>query len=266
MTDWHSYDPIANHYDRVWASRFAAVAKEMWALMPSSPGQNILDLGTGTGIVPSLLSEDLHRSGLMVGCDKSRGMLDRAKTKLPWLHVLVAEITALPFVDESFDLATASFVISHVREYPCALAEVFRVLKSSGTLAVSAWAPLTDPWAAAWKDHIAKAISTAEADRALAQVAPLEEHFSVRGNLAAALTEAGFSNVSSHSLELEFTLTVDEFLDDREISSTGRLGRQILGPMGWVRFRAAAAEMFQARFGRSLQCHRTAFIVICRKP
>src|SRR5439155_188694 len=123
----------------------------------------------------------------------------------------------------------------------------------------------SDPWAAAWRDHIAQAISKAEVDRALAQVAPLEEHFSVRGNLAAALTEAGFSNVSSHSLELEFTLKVDEFLDDREISSAGRLGRQILGPMGWVRFRAAGAEMLQARFGSSLQCHRTAFIVIGRK-
>src|SRR5882672_7464069 len=50
VTDWHSYDPIANHYDRVWAPRFAAVAKEIWALTPSSPGQCILDVGTGTGI------------------------------------------------------------------------------------------------------------------------------------------------------------------------------------------------------------------------
>jgi ubiquinone/menaquinone biosynthesis C-methylase UbiE len=264
VTDWQSYDPIANDYDRVWAPRFSAVARRIWALTSPRSDQRLLDVGTGTGVVPSLLSEFAQIPRLMVGCDKSRGMLECAKAKLPWLHVLVGEITALPFVDGAFDLVTASFVLSHVGNYHRALSEIFRVLKSSGLLAASAWAPPLDPYATAWSHYLAEAISKSEADRALADVAPAEEHFSVHGNLAAALIDAGFLEVRSDSLDLEFTLTVDEFIEDRAISSGGRLARQMLGPAGWARFRAEARKMFEIRFGPTLRCQRRAFIVIGR--
>jgi hypothetical protein len=93
----------------------------------------------------------------------------------------------------------------------------------------------------------------------------MEEYFSVQGNLEGALIHAGFSEVSTHSVELEFTLTVDQFFEDREISSGGRLGRQILGPIGWADFRRTATQVFHTRFGPVLQCHRRAFIVVGRK-
>jgi SAM-dependent methyltransferase len=192
-------------------------------------------------------------------------MLERAKAKLPWLRVLVGEITELPFVDDSFDLATAAFVLSHVCEYPDALKEILRVLKPSGLFAASAWAPAIDPYTSTWSDVLADLISKAEVDRALAEVAPLEEYFSTQGNLERALIHAGFSEVGTHSVELEFTLTVDQFFEDREISSGGRLGSHILGPIGWANFRRTATQVFQTRFGPVLQCHRRALIVVGKR-
>ena len=155
MGDWRSYDEIAERYDRVWSARFQAV------------------VGTGTGIVPRALAEVAQAPGLMVGCDRSAGMLLQARAQVAGLRVLVGDATALPFESENFDLATASFVLSHVRDYHRALEETLRVLKPSGILAVTNWAPASDPHIAAWSDCLAETISKPEAQRASAEVAPV---------------------------------------------------------------------------------------------
>ncbi len=266
MSDWRSYDGIAERYDRVWSARFEAVARHMWALAPPRARDNVLDIGTGTGIVPATLGEVTQASRLAVGCDRSAGMLLRARARVAQLRVLVADATALPFQSESFDLATASFVLSHVRDYLCALAEALRVLKPSGLLAVSNWAPPSDPYSSTWSECLAEAISKPEAERAMSEVAPWEDHFSREGHLESALTQAGFSVVRRDAVEVESAFTVEQFLEDRELSSGGRLALYLLGADGWARFRTAARDAFHARFGSSFLYHRRAFIVIGRKP
>ncbi len=266
MSDWRSYDEIAERYDPVWSARFEAVARHIWALMPPRASDNVLDIGTGTGIVPATLGKVALAPRLAVGCDRSAGMLLRARAQVAQLRVLVADATALPFPDESFDLATASFVLSHVRDYWGALAEALRVLKPSGLLAVSSWAPPSDPYSSAWSECLEEAISEPEAERAMTEVAPWEDHFSQPGHLESALTQAGFSVVRCDTVELEFPFTVEQFLEDRELSSGGRLGLYLLGANGWACFRAAASDTFHARFGSSFRYHRRAYIVIGRKP
>jgi ubiquinone/menaquinone biosynthesis C-methylase UbiE len=263
---WQSYDDIAERYDRIWSSRFEAVARHIWSYIPPSADQTLLDIGTGTGIVPQTRYELVPAPRLAVGCDPSAGMLSRARFRVPRLGVTLADATVLPFRDETFDVATASFVLSHIRDYPRALAETLRVLKTSGDFGVSNWAPPSDPFAPAWNDCLAEAISRREAEHALKTVAPWEIYFSMEGNLEAALKEAGFSVVDTHTVELEFSLTVDQFLEDRELSSAGRLALHLLGPDRWARFRAATAEKLRERFGPLLQYRRSAFIVVARKP
>jgi SAM-dependent methyltransferase len=192
-------------------------------------------------------------------------MLQRARAQVVGLRVLAADVMALPFQGESFDVATASFVLSHVRDYRSALAETLRILKPSGILAVTNWVPPSDPYSAAWSECLAGVISKPEAERAVAEVAPSEDHFSRQGALEAALSRAGFSPIRSDTAAVESDLTVDQFLEDRELSSAGRLGLHLLGADAWERFRRAAREMFQARFGSSFRYRRDAYILIARK-
>jgi ubiquinone/menaquinone biosynthesis C-methylase UbiE len=266
VEDWRSYDQIAERYDRAWFARFEAVARRISMLISPETGDTVLDIGTGTGIVPRSLWRSTPPSGLTVGCDRSTGMLRQARARMTGLRVLVADAAVLPFKDESFTFVTASFVLSHVPDYPRALAETHRVLKGQGTLAASSWAPPSDPYTTAWSEWLARAISKAEVERATAEVAPWESHFSEAGHLEAAFARAGFSVVRSDVVDVELDCTVEQFIQEREFSSSGRLGRHLLGPDGWARFRAGVGEMFQSRFGRSCRYQRRALIAIGTKP
>ena len=266
MHDWRSYAEIAERYDRVWSVRFEAVARQIWARVPVSAGDPLLDIGTGTGVVLRIREELAGAVGLMVGCDLSPAMLKRARSRVAGLCVLIADATAMPLRDESFGVATASFVLSHIRDYPAALAETLRLLKPGGTVAVSNWLPPSDPYSVAWSERLAGAISRSAIERAWAEVTPWEEYFSQRGTLKEALTKAGFSQADSVAVEVVSDFTVEQFIEDRELSSSGRFGRHLLGPEDWEQFCADVRRAFHARFGPSFRYRRGAFIATARKP
>lgn len=266
MSDWRSYDEIAERYDQVWSARFEAVARHIWVLMPPRRSDTLLDIGTGTGVVPRTRAAVAQGLGVAVGCDRAAGMLLRARARVAGLRVLVADATALPFRGESFEVATASFVLSHIRDYPRALAEILRVLKPSGLLAASNWAPSSDPYSSAWSECLGQAISKRAVEGAVAEVAPWEDHFSQQGNLESALSQAGFSVVGADAVDVEFDLSVAQYLEDRELSSAGRFGLHLLGVEGWSRLLAAARDVFHRRFGSSFRYRRRALIVVGGKP
>ncbi len=266
MGAWQSYDNIAERYDPVWSARFEAVARRIGILLAPSHDESVLDIGTGTGIVPRIIAGLASGTGLMAGCDRSAGMLMRARERVAGLRVLVADATALPFAGESFHLATASFVLSHIHDYPRALAEALRVLRPSGRLAVSSWAPPSDPYSTAWDECLADAVDREEATRAVAEFVPWEDHFSQEKALEAALESAGFATLSSETVDVESSVTVDHFVEDRELSGRGRWARHVLGAERWARVRAAARERLGACFGSPIRYRRRAFVVIARKP
>ncbi len=263
---WRCYDHLAERYDKGWSARFEAVARRIGKLLAPLVDESVLDIGTGTGIVPGILAELAPARGLRVGCDRSAGMLLRARERVAGLGVLVADATALPFAGDSFHLATASFVLSHIQDYSRALAEAFRVLRRTGKLAASSWAPPSDPYDTAWDECLAGAVDKQEATRAVAEFVPWEDHFSRAEALEAALKGAGFATLVSEAVDVESNVTVDQFVEDRELSSRSRWARHVLGAEGWARVRAAAREQLGACFGWSIRYHRRAFIVIARKP
>jgi SAM-dependent methyltransferase len=130
MGDWAAYDAVAGRYDAVWGERFSAVADLVWRRVGRIPHASVLDVGTGTGILPHALLARDHTVAIAAGCDRSIGMLEVARTRTPSLRAVAADGQMLPFRDAAFDAATASFVMSHMSDYPAALAEMRRVLRS----------------------------------------------------------------------------------------------------------------------------------------
>jgi ubiquinone/menaquinone biosynthesis C-methylase UbiE len=248
-TDWSSYDTIAGRYDEVWGSRFEAVARLIWERVSPARGASVLDIGTGTGIVPHALgSRALELSGV-TGCDRSAGMIRAARARMPALRLVAADAATLPFRDSAFDVATASFLLSHLRNYEAGLIEARRVLRPGGVFAMTSWAADTDPYGEAWRKLLADAVSRERLQDAVARVAPSESCFENAAGVERALDAAGFASVEVHPVALEYKLSLEHFLSDRELSSGGRFARHAVGVEAWGRFLARAREELGRRFG-----------------
>ena len=111
------------------------------------PGQRLLDLGTGTG----LLAREFARRGCGVsGTDIAPGQIDAAQAlaRADGLDIdfQVAPAEACPHAEASFDAVTASQCWLYF-DVERATAEVKRVLKPGGVLVTThfSWLPLADP-------------------------------------------------------------------------------------------------------------------------
>lgn len=93
---------------------------------------NILDAGCGTGMIFS----NLEKFGTVIGIDLSEEALKFCKERR--LRPLInADLTSLPFQDESFDLAVALDILEHVPEHEKAMAEFYRTVVKGGKLIIT---------------------------------------------------------------------------------------------------------------------------------
>jgi demethylmenaquinone methyltransferase/2-methoxy-6-polyprenyl-1,4-benzoquinol methylase len=266
--DWRSYDSIARDYDPVWGRFFQEAARRIWTVAPLRPGAALLDIGTGTGIVARALGPRTQGLARLVGCDRSRVMVQEATTRMPRLHGMAADAESLPLAAAVFDVVTASFVLSHLPDYRAGLAEARRVLKPGGAFVAASWAEKTDPQTAAWRGLLAEALPATETPVAAlsAEVAPSEAFFEHEENVGAALTEAGFVNVEVRRFSMSGELTVEQFLSDRELSSSGRFARQSLGPSDFQQLLDRARGEITRSFGETLRYQRAFLVGLGRRP
>jgi ubiquinone/menaquinone biosynthesis C-methylase UbiE len=92
-------------------------------------GARVADLGCGSGIFTSLLSE---RGYDVVGLDISPKLLQLARAKYPKIEFLEGDVEALPFQAESFDGVLLGGVLHHFPDPRRCAAETYRVLKPGG--------------------------------------------------------------------------------------------------------------------------------------
>jgi SAM-dependent methyltransferase len=193
-------------------------------------------------------------------------MLARARRAATGVEAVAADAVWLPFRDESFDLLTANFVLSHLRDYRQALREAFRVLRPAALLRVSNWAPATDPVSTAWRELLGGAVGADMVEQATNEVAPWESHFGDQDNLCAALKEAGFTGVHAGSIPFVWPSSVEGYLADRELSAATRQARQALGEAAWHEFLKGARRELRARFGRMVSHSRGMIIATGVRP
>lgn len=106
------------------------------------PGQHVLDVGCGTGVLTRLAAQQVGVGGSMIGIDPSPAMLRvarrNANTEASRASFKVAAIEALPFDSGHFDVVFSSCMLHHLTPAlkRAGLTEVYRVLKPGGRFVI----------------------------------------------------------------------------------------------------------------------------------
>jgi ubiquinone/menaquinone biosynthesis C-methylase UbiE len=105
-----------------------------------SPGDRVLDIACGTGIVARLARERLGKSGSVVGVDISADMLAVARSVAPDIDWREGSAGALPLDgEERFDILVCQQGLQFFPDKTAAAAEMRRALAGGGRLAVATW-------------------------------------------------------------------------------------------------------------------------------
>ncbi|HEV7134405.1 MAG TPA: bifunctional demethylmenaquinone methyltransferase/2-methoxy-6-polyprenyl-1,4-benzoquinol methylase UbiE [Gaiellaceae bacterium] len=131
------FDRIAPVYDamnRVMTAGLDRRWRRIAVEQAVRPGDRVLDACCGTGDLA--IAARRHGAGEVVGLDFSGAMLERARRKEPAIEWLQGDVLALPFEAASFDAATVGFGIRNVDDLDAGLAELRRVLRPGGRLAI----------------------------------------------------------------------------------------------------------------------------------
>ena len=152
-------------------------------------GLRAIDVGCGTGHHV----KDLAARGLDVtGIDGSAEMLEEARRSNPSTQLHQADVAALPFSDESFDLALCVEVLRYLPDPSTCIAEMARVLRPGGICLATA-APLFSINGYALVNRLA-------VHAPIGDLVRLKQFFTTPSELERRFQRAGFAEVRVHGV------------------------------------------------------------------
>src|SRR5947209_14729216 len=150
------------------------------------PGEQVLDVGCGTGTLAMEVARLVGRAGRVAGVDPGTQQIARARAKAARRHVpiefQIGVIEQLPFPDSTFDVVLSTLMMHHLPKSlkRQGLAEIARVLKPGGRLVIA--------------DFTRKQERQGRAARFHAGGSSMQE-------LADLLSDAGFSEVETEEMQ-----------------------------------------------------------------
>ena len=190
------YNLIAERYHGAAPTRLR-LTEALLAAARLGNGLDLLDLASGPGVLAQAALPRLG-SGRVVISDIAERPLALARTAAPALLGVAADAEALPFAGASFDRVLCGLGLMFFPNEKLALAEIRRVLRRQGRLAVSAWAP---PGSVPLVECALACIARLLPPPKVARPSPCR----LGASLADLLADCGFSAVESSVCQLDFS-------------------------------------------------------------
>ncbi|HVL32952.1 MAG TPA: class I SAM-dependent methyltransferase [Actinomycetota bacterium] len=201
------YGRIARAYRTYWAPILLAFSEPLLAQVPVRRGARVLDLGAGVGTIAAHVARRSGR-GTVTGIDASHDMLAQARG----MKRVTADITTMPFTDESFDVLLSTFVLQHVARGRAVFAEAARVLSPGGRIATATWGARAAEAGGPY-DVMARALDAAHAPPdPLAAMKTWHERVDAPEKLARMARAAGLDVERAWTETVAYTWTPDTFV------------------------------------------------------
>ena len=132
----------AENYQRYFVPAIATPASvDLLRTAALQPGEQVLDVACGTGVIARLAAERVGPTGSVTGIDVAPDMIEVAKataaTPAPPIDWHVGDATSLPFPDGSFDAVLCQMGLMFIPDRVAAVREMRRVVKPGGRVVVS---------------------------------------------------------------------------------------------------------------------------------
>lgn len=207
--DWNRVATGWEKWDEMFDRSMAFLNHRLIADVRLRQGQQVLDLGSGTGYPALLAAQVVGPQGRVVGIDLADDMLAAARRKAGRLgrsnvEFRTGDVTTLPFPSGSFDAVTSRFCLMFLPEIPKAVAEIARVLKPGGYLAAAVWSgPDKNPYLRIPLNVIKQLIELPPPD----PQAPGIFRLAKPGDLMGMVRQAGLSGLSEEEFAADVQLT-----------------------------------------------------------
>lgn len=202
----YGWDYASKVYDRSWQSQIEPAQSRLLEHAGLEPGDRVLDIACGTGLVSIPAAETVAPDGHLVGTDLSDEMVAAADRRarengLDNTEFDRQDAESLDVQDKSFDKALCSLGLMYVPEPRKAVAEMHRVLVPGGTAVAAVWGR---------RDRCGWASVFSIVDRRVkSDVCPLFFQLGTGGALSAAFNAAGFEDVRSDRFRTELAFESD---------------------------------------------------------
>lgn len=203
----YGWDRAAQYYEAGWEELLWPAQEHLLDMIDPQPGEKILDVSCGTGLVTLPLAGLILPDGDITGIDLSEKMIDIAMTRTKQDGIKNAaykhmDAEELDFPDQTFDKAVCSLGLMYFPNPGKSIEEIFRVLKPGGSISALVWGERKH---CGWAGIFPIVDSQVKTD-----VCPLFFQQGTGNVLANELNQKGFKNVVTKRIQYTIDFEDDE--------------------------------------------------------
>jgi len=245
----YGWDKAVDDYEPHWKHQLEPAQTRMLEMADIKPGEWVLDVACGTGLVSCRAASLVGLDDVVVGTDIAENMVKRAHHVARQQGFLQAIFTrmdaeALQLSTGTFDIALCALGLMYVPSPLQALQEMHRVLKPGGRIAVAVWGQRAH---CGWAD-----IFPIVEARVRSDVCPLFFQLGAQHSLAQTLQSAGFQDVKDERLS-----TILHYDTPESACAAAFAGGPVA--LAYSRFDAALRTEAHAAYLDSIAAYRSAW-------